>query len=326
MIRLFARPNGDTESNNMEIRQLKYFITVAREGGFSAAATLLPVQQQTLLGQVRKLEKELGLRLFNRGPGDLRLTEAGRIFLRHAQEVLKTAENARIAMNDLKDGQVTGDIRIGTVDSVGIYFLPQILKNMREKYPQVRPTVLYRTSDEILQALLSDRIDVALVDNPRPDRHLRQETIIEEQVSLICGRTHPLSGRECIRPEDLEGLRVISLSNDTATGRLVQNYMSSLGVQMTLVASTDNIQTAKKMVEVGFGVTFLPDMITSPDISCQGKSLGRLTRIRLNPPCNRRIVLATWKRTRTSRSTATFIEETRKHGLQWTPCSQSGAA
>ncbi len=309
----------------MEIRQLKYFITVAREGSFSMAATRLPVKQQTLLGQIRKLEKELGLRLFDRGAGALRLSEAGRIFYRHAEEVLRTAEKARLAMNDIKEGDVTGEIRIGTVDSVGIYFMPQVLENLREKYPQLRPTVLYRGSDEILEALLSDRIDVALVDNPRPDRNLRQETIIEEEISLVCGLMHDLFGRKTIKPDDLEGLHVISLSNTTATGRLIQNYLSNLGVKVMPVASTDNVQTAKKMVEVGFGVTFLPDMTTSPDISCRGQPLRRLTRIRLDPPCSRRIVLATWKHAKPGRSVTTFIQEIRQYGSQWTPCLETGA-
>jgi LysR family cyn operon transcriptional activator len=310
----------------VEISQLKYFITVASEGGFNTAATLLPVKPQTLWTQTRKLEKELGLRLFKREAGNLRLTEAGRIFYRHAQEVIKTADKARQAMDDLKDGEVSGKIRIGTVDSVGVYFLPQVLKNLREKYPQLRPTVLYRTSEEIFQALLSDGIDVALIDSPRPDRRLRQETIIEEQVSLVCGRMHPLFGRKYVRARDIEGLRVIFLSNDTATGQLIQRYLSSLDVHMTSVASTNNMQTAKKMVEDGFGVTFLPDMITSPDISCQGNPLGRLARIRLEPSCNHRIVLATWRHARAGRSTGTFVEEIRKFGSQWAPCSESGAA
>jgi DNA-binding transcriptional LysR family regulator len=310
----------------MEISQLKYFITVASEAGFSTAATLLPVKPQTLQGQIRKLEKELGLRLFNREAGNLKLTDAGRIFYKHAQEVIKTAEKARLAMEDLKDGQVAGKIRVGAVDSVGMYFLPQVLKNMREKYPQLRPTVLYRTSEEIIQALLSDQIDVALIDNPRPDRQLRQETIIEEQVSLVCGRTHPLFGRKFVSAKEMEGLRVIFLSNDTATGQLIQRYLSSLDVRLTPVASTNNMQTAKKMVEVGFGVTFLPDMITSPDISCQGKPLSRLARIKLEPSCNHRIVLATWRHAKAGRSTGTFVEEIRKFGSQWAPCSESGAA
>jgi len=310
----------------VEIRQLKYFIAVAREGSFSSAATRLPVKQQTLLGQIRKLENELGHRLFNRGGGDLRLTEAGRIFFRHAEEVLKSAENARQVMDDLKEGQVSGEVRVGTVDSVGIYFLPQILKTIREKFPQLRPTVLYRTSDEIVQALLSDRIDVALVDNPRPDRHLTQETIIEEQVSLVCGLGHHLYGRKSVAPKELEGLSVISLSNDTATGRLVQNYLDDQGVRTKAVASTDNVQTAKKMVEVGFGVTFLPDMITSTDINCKGEPLRRLSRISLDPPCNRRIVLVTWRHAKVGRPTKTFIEEIRGYGLQWTPCTKQGRA
>jgi DNA-binding transcriptional LysR family regulator len=310
----------------LELRQLKYFIAVVRDNGFTPAAALLPVKQQTLLGQIRKLEKELGLRLFERGTGDLRLTEAGRIFYRHAQEVLRTAETASKAMEELKDGGVSGEIRIGTVDSVGIYFLPPVLRNMRDKHPKVRSTVLYSTSEKILEALVSDRIDVALVENPRPDRHLRFETIIEEQISLVCGRMHPLFNRKYIDPKDIEGLGVISLSDDTVTGRLVQKYLSRLGVRVNPMATTDNIQTAKKMAEVGFGATFLPDMITSPDISCKGEYLRGLARIRLHPTCNRRIVLATLKRSRASRSTATFAEEVKNYGSRWAPCSSSGAA
>jgi DNA-binding transcriptional LysR family regulator len=137
---------------------------------------------------------------------------------------------------------------------------------------------------------------------------------------------HPLFNRKYIDPKDIEGLGVISLSDDTVTGRLVQKYLSRLGVRVNPMATTDNIQTAKKMAEVGFGATFLPDMITSPDISCKGEYLRGLARIRLHPTCNRRIVLATLKRSRASRSTATFAEEVKNYGSRWAPCSSSGAA
>ena len=310
----------------MELRQLKYFLAVVRQNSFISAAAILPVKHQTLLSQIRKLEKELDHKLFHRGAGGLRLTEAGRFFIEYAQGVLNAADRAHRAMSALKQGRVSGELRIGTLDSVGIYFLPHILRNLREKYPELRTTVLYRSSEEIIQALLSDRIDVALLDNPRPDRHLRRETIIEEQVSLVCGRMHPLFGRKLIQPKDIEGLQVISLSDDTATGRLVRDYLSRLRVRVTPVASTNCVQTAKKMVEVGLGVTFLPDMFTSPDISCKGKSLGRLARIKLDPSCNRSIVLMTWKRSRMSRSTATFAEETKNFGLQWKACAECSAA
>jgi len=310
----------------MELRQLKYLIAVVDEGSYGAAAARFHVKHKTIQDQIGKLEKELSLRLLLRGVGGFRLTSPGRVFIRLAQDVLRKVERAHWAMSDLKDGCVAGEIRIGTVDSVGIYFLPKVLQCMREKYPGVQLTVLYRSCDEIIKALLSDRIDVALVDSPRSDRHLKLETIVEEQVSLVCGHMHPLFNRKHVQPKDIEGLSVISLSDDTSTGRLVQRYLARLGVRVKRVAFTDNIQTAKKMVEVGLGVTFLPDMITSPDISCQGKSLGLLARIKLDPACNRRIVLATWKRSKTERSMASFVKEIKTYGSQWMPCSESGAA
>ena len=307
----------------MELRRLKYFLSVVENGGFTEAAATLPVKQRTLMSQVRQLEKEMGLRLIHRRAGETLLTEAGRIFARHAKDILGSAERARRAMEDLKYGSDFGEIRIGTVDSVGIYFLPQVLISLQKKHPGLRLSVLYRNSDEILQALLADEIDVALVDNPRTHRNLKMETLIEEQVSLVCARRHPLFERKYIRPKDIEGLRVIALSAESATGRLVQGYLSQLGVGIEPVASAEDLQTAKKMVEVGLGVTFLPDMITSPDISCKGESLGSLARVKLNPSCNRRIVLATWKQSKACRSMGTFVEETRKYSSQWRACSDS---
>lgn len=303
----------------MEFHQLRCFLAVVEEGGFNRATTRLHISQPALSYQIKQLEQELGATLFHRRPGGVSTTEAGRVLAQHAKEVLETVRQARNAVEELSEG-VVGEVRIGTANSVGIYFLPRVLWSMREKYPMTRPTVLYRHSNEILELLSSNRLDLALVANPRPDPRLRQETIIKEQISLVCGRSHPLFGKKVVRPSELEKLQFISLSNKSPTGQLIREYFTKLKLNIEPVISTDNVETVKKMVEVGLGVAFLPDMVTSGDITCEGEPLGRFFRISVGPPLTRTIELVTWRHFEMSRATDAFVQEIRKHASEWKGC------
>lgn len=307
----------------MELHQLRCFLAVVEEGGFNRATTRLHITQPALSYQIKQLEGEVGVRLFNRRPGGVSPTEAGRVLTQHATEVIEAVRRARRALDELIEG-VVGEIRIGTVNSVGIYFLPQVLWSIKERYPSARPTVLYRHSNEIIQALLSDRVDLALVANPGSDRRLRQETIVEEQVSLVCGRTHPFYGRKAVRPSELKGVQFVALSIESPTGKLIQEHLARLGVSVEPVVSTDNVETVKKMVEIGLGVAFLPDMVTSPEVACDTEEqvTGRLWRVVVGPPLTRRINLVTWKQFEKNRATAAFIEELTLHASRWKGCSE----
>jgi DNA-binding transcriptional LysR family regulator len=303
----------------VELHQLRCFLAIIEEGGFNRATTRLHITQPALSYQIKQLEQELGASLFHRRPGGVSPTEAGRTLATHAQEVMEAVRKTRLAVEKLAEG-VVGEVRIGTVNSVGIYFLPQVLWDMREKYETARPTVLYRHSTEIIDALLSNRIDLAIVADPRPDRRLRQEVIIEEQVSLVCGRTHPLFGTAQTKPKDIRGLQFISLSAESPTGRLIREHLARMGVNVEPVVSTDNVETVKKMVEVGMGVAFLPDMVTAGEVPCGPGSSGRLARIEVGPPLFRRIVLVTWKHVDKSRAATAFIKELHAQAAAWKTC------
>jgi DNA-binding transcriptional LysR family regulator len=305
----------------MELHQLRCFLAVIDEGGFNRATTRLHITQPALSYQIKQLEGELGASLFHRRPGGVSPTEAGRVLSQHARRVMESVRTATRAVEELSEG-VVGEIRIGTVNSVGIHFLPHVLWGIRERYPSIRPTVLYRGTNAIMEALFAGRIDLALVANPKSDRRLRVETIIEEKVSLVCGRSHPFFGKRFIRPSELKGLQFVSLSGENPTGHLIREHLVRLGVNVEPVVSTDNVETVKKMVEVGLGVAFLPDMVTSSDVSCDGSASGRLARIGVGPPLTRRIALVTWKKFEMGRATAAFIEELRLHGSRWKGCME----
>src|SRR5512133_345499 len=127
----------------MELHQLQCFIAVLEEGGFKRATARLGITQPALSYQVKRLEEELGVQVFRRGPGGITPTEAGRVLLDHAHQVIATVREAHQAVRELSGG-VTGDIRIGAIKCVGTYFLPYVLQEIRAKYPMVRTKLLYR--------------------------------------------------------------------------------------------------------------------------------------------------------------------------------------
>ncbi len=303
----------------MELHQLTCFMAVVEEGGFNRATARLHMTQPALSYQIKQLENELGASLFYRRPRGVSPTEAGRVLFQHAQEILEAVRRARNAIERLSEG-VGGEIRIGTVNSIGIYFLPDVLQRMRELFPEARPTVLYRNSDEIMEALLQNRIDLALVANPRTDRRLVQEPVVTERVSLVCGRPHPFFGRKSVKPSELKGMAFVSLTPETPTGALIRDHLAKMGITVDTVVSTDNVETVKKMVEVGLGLGFLPDMVTRNDVVCGDQTAGKLCRIDVGPMITRKIVLVTWKQFEVSRAAAAFMDLMREFSREWRSC------
>jgi len=297
-------------------------MAVVEEGGFNRSTTRLHMTQPAISYQIKILEADLGTPLFYRLSRGISPTEAGRVLYQHALKIEESVHQAQQALERLSDG-VAGEVRIGTVNSVGIYFLPPVLQNLRRKYPSARPTVLYRNSYEIVDALLSNRVDVALVANPQLDRRLNHEVILEENVSLVCGRSHPFFGRESIKPAELQGQPFASLTPENPTGKIVRDYLAKLGVSVDSVVSSDNVETVREMVEVGLGVAFLPDMVTSRGIACEGQPLGTFDRISMVPTLTRRIVLVTWKQVEPTPAVSAFLNELQVHAAAWRGCIDS---
>lgn len=304
----------------MELRQLECFVAVVEEGGFNRATTRLHMTQPAISYQIKLLEADLAIPLFYRRSRGITPTEAGRVLYKHAQLIQSAVRKGEQALERLSDG-VAGEVRIGTVNSVGIYFLPEVLHGMRIQQPSARPTVLYRNSHEIVDALLANQVDLALVANPQPDRRLQLETILEEHISLVCGRNHSFYGRQRVEPAELKGQPFAGLTVENPTGQLVRDYLAKLGVTVDHVVSTDNVETIREMVEADLGVAFLPDMVTARGVPCEGYPLGPFSRAKVDPPLTRRIVLATWKQFEPTPAVSAFMDALREHGANWRGCS-----
>ena len=296
------------------LNRLHCFEVVVEEAGFKRATARLHITQPALSYQMKHLEEELGVQLFLRRPGGVSLTAIGRLLYEHVQKVSLAVRQALQAVKDLP---AVGEVSIGTVNSIGTYFLPLVLAAMRERHAAFRP-VLYRArSDEFIEALLANQVDMALLADPRVDRRLHYETLFEERVSLVVGRTHPFHGAASVRRDQLQGAQFVTLSPQTPTGLLIRKYLDRLGVEVETVISTDDIETVRRMVEMGLGAAFLPDMVTKGDLATRDAPEGRLFRIPFEPALVRRIVMVSWNPVPASRAMAAIVEEVRRLSASW---------
>jgi DNA-binding transcriptional LysR family regulator len=304
----------------VELHQLSCFVAVAEEGGFNRASHRLRITQPAVSYQVKQLESELECALFLRGPRGVTTTHAGRVLLNHAHRIFEAVRRAEHAIERLTEG-VAGDVRIGTVNSVGMYVFPAVLRSMRAQFSKVHMTILYRNYEEVMDALHTNQVEFAVVANPAPDRSYVTETLLEEPVSLVCGRAHPLFGRTEVGVDALRHTDFVALTDDSPTGQLCRDYMHSLGLQAEPVVLTENVETVKRMVEIGLGVALLPNMTTAEEISCAMRLAGRLARIKISPKLTRRIALVRWQDADLSPAANAFIDLLRGRCRTWCDCN-----
>lgn len=313
-----TRSNGARKSCELRttLYRLRCFQVIVEEGSLKRATERLHTTQPALSYQVKQLEEEMGAQLFHRRPGGMFPTEAGQLLFQHAQQVSGAVSQAERAIKALSQDAV-GEIRAGTINSVGLYFLPGLLAGLRSLYPEARPTVLFRGADDLVAALLADQVDLAILADPRIDRRLHYETLCTESVSLISGPSHPFFGCAVVEPAQLRETPFIALSPETPTGALIAGYMDRLGVAAQPVVTCENVETVKRLVAIGMGVAFLPDMVTEREVARGERSPCRIFRSEVSPPLTRQIMLVTWNEPHSSRAIGAFIKEVRRYAARW---------
>ncbi|GLI05112.1 LysR family transcriptional regulator [Paenibacillus tyrfis] len=242
----------------MELRHLRYFVTVAEELHFGRAAARLNMAQPPLSQQIRKLEEELGFSLFSRSKQHVELTDAGKVFLEESRSALARVEQAREAAEKASRGQ-TGRLAIGFVGSATYHIVP-LLQQYRLRFPSVELKLHQMKSGSQLQALHEKSIHLGIVRASIHSPHLNTELFMREPFMAVLPEAHPLAGRQALSVRDLEHEPFIlsPRQNGSTYHDAVIHLCYKAGFSPNIALEAPEILTVVAFVAEGMGVALVP--------------------------------------------------------------------
>ncbi|MFT4067594.1 LysR substrate-binding domain-containing protein [Paraburkholderia sp.] len=251
----------------MELRHLRYFVAVAEEEHMTRAAAQLGIQQPPLSQQIRDLERELGVELFDRTPRSIKLNATGSVFLDDARALLALADEAKIRARQTARGEL-GHIVVGYTSSASLHeYVPQIIRAFRARYPLIRLDVRENTTRDLLDAVADKKIDVAFVRSSTLHRpELLNILLCEEPMVVAMPVDHPLASGST--PLSLGTLAnesfVLYLRGD---GPGIQDVLipacRKAGFTPHIVESVSRLLSAVTMVAAGRGISIVPEVLQS---------------------------------------------------------------
>ena len=248
----------------MEIPQVEAFLAVGTFGGFRRAAAALRLTQPAVSARIRALEDSLGVRLFERGKPGLALSAAGRALRPHAEGVLHAVAQARQAVHDLRSAG-GGAIQIAAVLSICTYLLPDVLKRFQTAHPNVMITVRSGHSKEVLDMVLRGDAEIGLA---RSLNHPEVETVsLRDDPLILVGQAKawPTSTRRA-RLDQVADRPLIFFDRGSSDWTLTQGLFRRAGLVPNVALEVETIETAKRMVERGIGLAFLPYLAVSREL------------------------------------------------------------
>lgn len=243
----------------MDLRRLRYFVAVAEELNFSRAAERLHIAQPPLSDQIKKLEQDLGLQLFNRTRRSVQLTEAGRLLLEEARRIFTQIEQSTQVVQRVGHGEV-GQLAVGFVPSASNKVLPPFLRAFGERFPGVKLFLYELNPDDVLAAVHDRRVDVGFLYAPFEDVTLDAKSISREPFVVALPDTHHLADKSEISLRELAGEPFILPLRYQKAGLYdrILELCREAGFSPKVVQEVWLIQTHVNLVAGGIGVALVP--------------------------------------------------------------------
>ncbi|MEI6897900.1 MAG: LysR substrate-binding domain-containing protein [Psychromonas sp.] len=247
----------------MEIKVLKTFITVASLKNFSAAAKQLYTVQPNISRQISDLEKELGVKLFIRNTREVSLTEAGKILLPEAVEILANNTRVKNLIKLAKNGQQT--LNIGYLSSACFTFFPKLIRQFSKCHPKIKITIIEMTSKEQLSALLENKIDISF-SRPQPlleSKKFHSSEIYTDTLVAAIPACHHFSNKKKLTFNDLRNEKFILFKPEEAMElhhHIVSNCEKN-GFSPNITFHHGNIRSLMTIISAGLGISIVPNCV-----------------------------------------------------------------
>jgi LysR family hydrogen peroxide-inducible transcriptional activator len=242
------------------LTELRYIVAVARERHFGRAAEASFVSQPTLSVAVKKLEEELGVMLFERGPGEVTITPAGQKIVAQAQRVLEEASRIKDLAAAGRD-PLAGALRLGAIYTIGPYLLPKLIPILRRVAPAMQLHIQENFTHRLADALKSGEVDVILIALPFDEPGIDTRAVYDEPFFVAVPKGHPWEGRKRVTAEELTRESLLLLGEGHCFRDQVLEFCHT---PRTRAIEGGSLETIRQMVASGVGVTVLPATSVNP--------------------------------------------------------------
>lgn len=243
----------------MELRQLQYFLEVAKREHVSEAAEALHVAQSAISRQIANLEAELGVQLFEREGRNVKLTPVGRHFLPHVETALKAIEYAKQQIEEYLDPE-RGTIKIGFPTSLASYMMPMVISAFKEKHPNVSFHLRQGAYKFLIEAVKKREIDLAFLGPvPTGEIGIKGEILFSETFAALLPSNHPLAKRNSLVLNELRNEPFVTFPQGYILHQIVLDACQQAGFFPIISSEGEDLDAIKGLVSAGIGVTLLPE-------------------------------------------------------------------
>src|SRR5699024_4597858 len=244
----------------MELRQIKYFIEVAKREHVTDAANALHVAQSAVSRQIFNLEEELGVKLFIREGRTVKLTRIGQEFLQHMKQAVNVVDDATQIVEEYIDTE-KGTIHIGFPTSLASYILPTAIYYFRQKYPHAKFELNQGSYSDLIEAVIKGDINIAIL-GPVPTDHdkIKSSILFTEQIVALLPASHPLARRSSIKLTELQNDSFVLFPEGFVLRDLIVDGCSQRGFNPKVSFEGMDMDAIKGLVSAGLGVTLIPEV------------------------------------------------------------------
>jgi DNA-binding transcriptional LysR family regulator len=263
----------------MHIETLKVFCDLVESRSFSQAAVRNFVTQSAVSQQIKNLELRFDTPLLVRGGRSVTPTEAGRVVYQSARAILDRFERMQTEMKSLGH-EIMGTVRVATIYSVGLYEMSRVIKTFLKTYPKVNLHVEYSPAPRVYEDCLKGAVDLGIVPYPKQSKGLEVISIRADRLILICPPDHRFARHRHIGLHKLDGENFVAFQKDIPSRNAIDQILEENNVKVRIVMEFDNIETIKRSVEIGAGISIVP--LPSVEREVQSGTLAQLKFTRLD--------------------------------------------
>ncbi len=248
----------------MNLNQLETLIAISKTMSFRKAGEMLNLTQPAVSAQIKSLEEEFGTVLVDRSQ-PVTLTDSGRLFLEHAEQILQIVQELKQKLSDLNEIP-QGHIHLGTTSSIAIQILPRILTYFQNQYPLIKITIHSMPSSLIMESVENGLIDIGIAYLFESNPNLESAVLYYDSFELVVSPEHPLGEYTQVEIERLRDIPFVMLTADTAARRFIDQVFSRFNLQPNIVMEVSSSEEVKRMVELNLGASIISSLSAAKEI------------------------------------------------------------